>query len=93
MTSYMRNNGGVELTSHMWTYDILSKNAKLIKYLEDNHVLPSRNDYKLILKESIICHHNDVHHICFFFSIKKKKKERKKIIFLMDKKIISTLNF
>lgn len=54
MTSYMWNNGGVELISHMWTYEIHSKNAKMIKYLEDTHVLPARNDYKQILRESIM---------------------------------------
>ena len=51
---------GVELTSSMWIYAIHSRNAELIKYLEDNHVSPPENDYEKILQESIRCHHNDV---------------------------------
>ena len=37
---YMRINGQVELPSSMWIYAIHSRNAELIKYLEDNHVSP-----------------------------------------------------
>ena len=48
------------LTSNMWKYSIHSQNEELIKYLEDNDVLPPNKDYKIILKESIKCHHNDV---------------------------------
>ena len=57
---YMRINGQVELPSSMWIYAIHSRNAELIKYLEDNHVSPPANDYEIILEESIKCHHNDV---------------------------------
>ena len=68
----MRFNGEVELTSSMWIYAIHSCNSELIRYLEDNHVSPPENkygfilgespfdDYEIILKESIKCHHNDV---------------------------------
>ena len=51
---------GVELTPSMWIYAIHSKNAELIKYLEDNHVPPPDEDYEIILRKSIKCHHNDI---------------------------------
>ena len=51
---------GVELTSSMWIYGIHSYNAELIRYLEENHVSPPKNDYERILEESIKCHHNDI---------------------------------
>ena len=49
---FMRVNGNVELTSNMWIYAIHSRNAELIKYLEDNHVSPPDNKYERILEES-----------------------------------------
>ncbi|KAK8871286.1 hypothetical protein M9Y10_007004 [Tritrichomonas musculus] len=52
---YMKINGDVELTPSMWLYAIHSQNAELIKYLEDNHISPPKNDYLPILKESIKC--------------------------------------
>ena len=51
----MKINGDVELTPSMWLYAIHSQNAELIKYLEDNHISPPKNDYLPILKESIKC--------------------------------------
>ncbi|KAK8835263.1 hypothetical protein M9Y10_027873 [Tritrichomonas musculus] len=57
---YIRINGEVELTSEMWAYAIHSRNAELIKYLEDNDVSPPECSYVDILVESIKCHHNDV---------------------------------
>ena len=51
---------GVKLTSEMWKYSIHSRNAELIRYLEENHVSPPDNNYEEILKESIKCHHNDI---------------------------------
>ncbi|KAK8840929.1 hypothetical protein M9Y10_027761 [Tritrichomonas musculus] len=51
---------GFELTSSMWTCAIHSRNAELIRYLEDNHVPRPENSYNPILKESIKCHHNDI---------------------------------
>ncbi|KAK8840923.1 hypothetical protein M9Y10_027755 [Tritrichomonas musculus] len=51
---------GVKLISSMWTYAIHSRNAELIRYLEDNHVPRPENSYNPILKESIKCHHNDI---------------------------------
>ncbi|KAK8840889.1 hypothetical protein M9Y10_027720 [Tritrichomonas musculus] len=57
---YMQINGNIELTSSMWIYAIHSRNAELIRYLEDSHVTPPEDDYETILKESIKCHHNDV---------------------------------
>ena len=56
---YMQTKGA-ELTSSMWTYAIHSRNAELIRYLEDNHVPPPNDKYETILKESIKCHHNDI---------------------------------
>ena len=50
----------VELTSSMWIYAIHSRNAELIKYLEDNHVSPPEKIINSILKESIKCHHNEI---------------------------------
>ena len=35
-------------------------NAELIKYLEDNHVLPSSDDLEEVHRESIKCHHNEI---------------------------------
>ncbi|KAK8840555.1 hypothetical protein M9Y10_030764 [Tritrichomonas musculus] len=49
---------GVKLTSHMWIYAIASRNAELIRYLEDNHV--SCYDYEDILSISIECHYNEI---------------------------------
>ncbi|KAK8841342.1 hypothetical protein M9Y10_026956 [Tritrichomonas musculus] len=49
-----------ELTPNMWSYSIHSRNAELIKYLEDNHVSPPKDNYDVILKEAIKCHHNDI---------------------------------
>lgn len=54
------NYRGVKLTSRMWEFAIHSRNTELIKYLEDKHVPPPRNNYESILKESIKCHHNDI---------------------------------
>ena len=56
---YMKMNG-VELTPNIWKYAIHSENEELIKYLEDNQVLPPGKNYETILKESIKCHHNDL---------------------------------
>ncbi|KAK8898112.1 hypothetical protein M9Y10_000381 [Tritrichomonas musculus] len=49
---------GVKLTSYMWFYAIASRNAELIRYLEDNHV--SCHDYEDILSISIECHYNEI---------------------------------
>ncbi|KAK8838958.1 hypothetical protein M9Y10_032418 [Tritrichomonas musculus] len=56
---YMHMNR-VELTPSMWIFAIHSKNAELIRYLEENHVPPPYDDYETILRESIKCHHNDI---------------------------------
>ncbi|KAK8881018.1 hypothetical protein M9Y10_003728 [Tritrichomonas musculus] len=67
----MRINGKAELTSDMWIYAIHSKNAELIKYLEDNQV-PLDYYYNRILEESIKCHHNDVSKYIIDYLIKEK---------------------
>ncbi|KAK8865073.1 hypothetical protein M9Y10_010604 [Tritrichomonas musculus] len=56
---YMRMNE-VKLTASMWYYAVHSKNAELIKDLEDSHDLPPDLNYEQFLYESIKCHHNDV---------------------------------
>ena len=55
---YMHLNGA-ELTSNMWYYTVHSRNAELIKYLEENHVPAPYDDFNPILSESIKCHHNE----------------------------------
>ncbi|KAK8896655.1 hypothetical protein M9Y10_014568 [Tritrichomonas musculus] len=57
---YMRINCNVELSSSMWKYAIHSRNAELIKYLEDNVIQPPFGEYVETLRESIESHHNDV---------------------------------
>ncbi|KAK8839663.1 hypothetical protein M9Y10_032033 [Tritrichomonas musculus] len=57
--NYMTKND-VELTPSIWLYAVHSKNAELIRDLEDNHVLPPTSNYESVLKESIKCHHKDV---------------------------------
>ncbi|KAK8857486.1 hypothetical protein M9Y10_015891 [Tritrichomonas musculus] len=49
-----------ELTPNMWSFSIHSRNAELIKYLEDNHVSPPSGNYESILMEAIECHHNEI---------------------------------
>ena len=56
---YMHKNG-VTMTSNIWYYAIHSRDAELIKYLEDNEISPPEDTYESILRESIKSHHNDV---------------------------------
>ena len=49
-----------KLRKSMWIYAIHSRNAELIHFLEENHVLPPKKDYEMILRESIKCHHNAI---------------------------------
>ena len=48
------------MTSNIWYYAIHSRDAELIKYLEDNEISPPNCTYESILRESIKSHHNDV---------------------------------
>ena len=48
----------IQLDSSIWIYAIHSKNAELIHFLEEKQVEPE--NYKIILKEAIKCHHNDI---------------------------------
>ena len=56
---YLQMNN-VKLTSALWDYSIYSNNPELIHFLEDNHIIPYKNSYKLILNKSIKCHHNEI---------------------------------
>ncbi|KAK8875539.1 hypothetical protein M9Y10_005706 [Tritrichomonas musculus] len=56
---YMHKNGAT-ITSNIWYYAIHSRDAELIKYLEDNEISPPEDTYESILRESIKSHHNDV---------------------------------
>ncbi|KAK8834291.1 hypothetical protein M9Y10_033174 [Tritrichomonas musculus] len=75
---------GVELRSSMWIYAIHSRNAELIKYLEDNQVSPPYcnyetilNGYERILNESIKCHHNEISNYIIDNLIKKEDLQDK----------------
>ena len=61
-----------ELTSKMWIYAVHSQSDELIKYLEDKDISPPKNDYKIILDESIKCHHNDVSNFIIYNLIEEK---------------------
>ena len=61
---YLRLNN-VQLTPSLWGYAIHSNNGEIIHILESNEIKPIKLDdeedpYESILKESILCHHNDV---------------------------------
>ena len=71
---YMHKNG-VKLTPNMWFYAIHSADAELIKYLEDNLILPPNNTYEDVLLESIKCHHNDVSNYIINYLIEEVEKE------------------
>ena len=44
----------------MWFYAIHGRNAKIIHILEENQILPKKNDFKKCLIESIKCFHNEM---------------------------------
>ena len=67
----------VELTPSMWLYAIHSRNAELVHFLEENHVIPNDETYEKCYKESIKCHHNDFANYIFdnkLIIIEKKQK-------------------
>ena len=61
------------MTSNMWIYAVHAQNDELIKYLEDNHVLPPENNFEIVLDESIKCHHNDVSNYIIYNLIEEKE--------------------
>ena len=69
---YMHLNG-VEMTSDIWYYAIHSRDAELIKYLEDNKISPPKDTYESILRESIKSHHNDVSRYIINYLINEKE--------------------
>ena len=89
--NYMKKNE-VELTPSIWLYAVHSKNAELIKNLEDNHVLPPNFNYESVLIESIKCHHKDVTMYIINNLIDEEELkdniENEMIIFLFIKKFI-----
>ena len=59
--NYLRLNG-VELKSSLWIYAVYGQNPEIISLLEENKILPSKNDkisFVEIFNESIKCHHID----------------------------------
>ena len=60
--NYLRHNG-VKLKSSMFIYAIHGQSAEIIHFLEENKILPSKDDkisFRKIFIESIKCHHIDV---------------------------------
>ena len=50
----------IQLRPSLWIYAIHGNNREIIHILEENHIKPEDETYKMCLKESIKCHHNDI---------------------------------
>ena len=59
IVKYLQLNN-VNLTSQTWNYAIHSQNSELIHLLEESGVKPDDGYIKNYIKESLICHHNEI---------------------------------
>lgn len=57
--NYLKLNG-VDLDTNLWKYAIHGKNADIIHALEDLHVPIPCDSHRILLTESMKCHHSDI---------------------------------
>ena len=69
----------VDLTPSLWLYAIHGNNPQIIHILEENRIKPNDETFEECLKESIICHHNEL--INYFEDNYCENADKNKIIY------------